>query len=283
MSRATPESAVLPVIGVARDSTARLSTRSMRSGVGPISVVVTLALASAAGVSAFFAYQQYQGVKAQLAEARVAIDDSKQREAAAGEQTARAEASLAAVQGALDAEKAQAATRASAAEAIEKKVGEIVGSRADVGHDGAEVSLQIADKALFPAGEATLTDRGREALREVGRALNQFPDRQVWVQGHSDSAPTRGKKSFTSNWALSGARAVAVTEFLQGEAGVDPHRLAAVAFGDQRPRGKKGRSRRIEIVLAPAPQASAASGTSATGPSAAAAAAPAVAAVVKSE
>src|SRR5690242_5326117 len=108
MSRATPESAVLPVVGVARDATARLSTRSMRSGVGPISVVLTLALASAAGVSAFFAYQQYQSVKAELAEARVAIDEGRQREAAAADQVARAEEIAASMQKAIDADKTEA-------------------------------------------------------------------------------------------------------------------------------------------------------------------------------
>jgi chemotaxis protein MotB len=47
-------------------------------------------------------------------------------------------------------------------------------------------------------------------------------------------------------------RAVNVVHFLQDDVGVDPTRLAAVAFGQYRPASKrKWRNRRIEIVLYP--------------------------------
>jgi chemotaxis protein MotB len=57
---------------------------------------------------------------------------------------------------------------------------------------------------------------------------------------------------FESNWELSSARALTVVHYLQDEAGVDPKRLAAVAFGEYRPASKtKSKNRRIEIVLYP--------------------------------
>jgi len=119
--------------------------------------------------------------------------------------------------------------------------------------DGA-LTLELVDKVLFRFGEAELTDNGKRVLLNVGNALQDFPDKQVWIQGHTDDVPvSKNNENFKSNWELSATRAVNVVHFLQDEAGVDPSRLAAVAFSKYRPVSKKNRkrNRRIEIVLAP--------------------------------
>ena len=124
-----------------------------------------------------------------------------------------------------------------------------------VRQDGGQMSLKLMDKVLFRSGEAELTDTGMEVLRAVGEALNNYPDKQVWVQGHTDDVPLSKitRSLFASNWELSATRALTVVHFLQDQVMVDPHRLAAVAFGEYRPVSlrKKARNRRIEIVLFP--------------------------------
>src|SRR6185295_18326691 len=62
---------------------------------------------------------------------------------------------------------------------------------------------------------------------------------------------------FTSNWELSAARALAAVHFLTEHAGVDPHRVGAVGYGEFRPVAdnltSEGRSknRRIAITILP--------------------------------
>jgi chemotaxis protein MotB len=91
-------------------------------------------------------------------------------------------------------------------------------------------------------------------MSRLGAALREFPDKQIWVQGHTDDVPIKeGSELFASNWELSSARALTVVHYLQDESGLDPRRLAAVAFSSYRPvsRKKRFRNRRIEIVLFP--------------------------------
>lgn len=160
----------------------------------------------------------------------------------------------------------------------------VVSGQGEVTQDGQEIKLELVDKVLFRVGDDELTERGKQVLSRVGAALNAVPDKQIWVQGHTDDTPIRvtrpepakdaskgkdrskakGKAAkgvklpeepaprFATNWELSSARALTVVHYLQTEAKVDPHRLAAVAFGEYRPASRvKAKNRRIEIVLYP--------------------------------
>ena len=145
--------------------------------------------------------------------------------------------------------------------AIDKKDGE-------VSSEGEEIRLKLVDKVLFAVGDDQLTDKGKAVLKKVAKALSDIPDKQIWVQGHTDDSPIvqppprkdpkkKGKEipgpRFASNWELSAARALQVVHFLQKEGKIDPEKLAALAFGEYRPVSKhnKALNRRIEIVLYP--------------------------------
>lgn len=160
--------------------------------------------------------------------------------------------------------------------AEEKKLqGTIDKSQGSVDTEGDEIHLKLVDKVLFPVGEDQLTDRGKAVLDKVAVALKDLPDKQVWVQGHTDDQPiyipppkkdpkakplpkgakppAPGPVKFITNWELSAARALQVVHYLQDTAKIDPTRLAALAFGQYRPvsRSNKAANRRIEIVLYP--------------------------------
>jgi chemotaxis protein MotB len=148
-------------------------------------------------------------------------------------------------------------------------------SQGSVETEGDEIHLKLVDKVLFPTGEDQLTDRGKAVLDKVAVALKDLPDKQIWVQGHTDDQPIfipppkkdpkakplpKGAKppppapvKFVTNWELSAARALQVVHYLQDTAKIDPTRLAALAFGQYRPvsRTNKAANRRIEIVLYP--------------------------------
>jgi chemotaxis protein MotB len=141
-------------------------------------------------------------------------------------------------------------------EEAERRLSKVVtAERGEVTRERDRLTLELVDDLLFRSGEAELTDRGRVVLLEIGETLNAFPDKQIWVQGHTDDVPMKKTPGvrFGSNWELSAARALTVVHYLQEDALVEPRRLAAVAFGEHRPRSnKKFKNRRIEIVLAPA-------------------------------
>lgn len=152
--------------------------------------------------------------------------------------------------------------------ATEKKLQAAVDkSQATVSTEGDEIHLKLVDKVLFAVGDDQLTEKGKAALDKIAKVLNDVPDKQVWVQGHTDDQPIgtlpppkkkKGSKEappprFASNWELSAARALQVVHYLQDHGKVDPTRLAALAFSQYRPVSKsnKAANRRIEIVLYP--------------------------------
>jgi len=117
--------------------------------------------------------------------------------------------------------------------------------------------VELPDAVLFASGSAELSADGKAALKDVAKILRQVPSKHFIVGGHTDDVPlAKGQSTYSSNWALSAARAVTVTEALV-DADVKPTRLVASGFGpydpiasNASPKGRK-KNRRIEIVLEP--------------------------------
>ena len=117
--------------------------------------------------------------------------------------------------------------------------------------------VELPAAVLFASGSAELSAQGAAALKEVASILGHVPGKRFIVAGHTDDVPiTKALTGYSSNWALSAARAVIVTEALLG-AGLPPGQLSAAGFGQYDPiasnRAPTGRqkNRRIEIVLEP--------------------------------
>ncbi|MCX7275469.1 MAG: flagellar motor protein MotB [Burkholderiales bacterium] len=69
--------------------------------------------------------------------------------------------------------------------------------------------IQIVDdqsRPMFDSGLALVKDHMRELLREIGKVLNDVPNR-VSLSGHTDSAPFGSRDRGYSNWELSADRA----------------------------------------------------------------------------
>ncbi len=94
------------------------------------------------------------------------------------------------------------------------------------------ITVEINASALFDSGEARLQLPAVRAMTAVGRILatTDFP---ITVEGHTDNAPIN-TPLFPSNWELSGARAASVVRLFI-DTGVDPRRLTATGYADQRP------------------------------------------------
>jgi OmpA-OmpF porin, OOP family len=130
---------------------------------------------------------------------------------------------------------------------------ELAELRADHTERGLVVTL--ADEVLFDVDQAELKPGGMQQLARVSEFLRQNPDRNVLIEGHTDStAPD------SYNLALSQRRANAVEDFLITQ-GVDPTRILSTGYGEQLPIASNataaGRqaNRRVEIVVLDAGEA----------------------------
>lgn len=114
------------------------------------------------------------------------------------------------------------------------------------------ISLRVQDQLLFPSATAELTTNGSSLVGSLLETIQRY-DGEVWVEGHSDSQ-TISTEEFSSNWALSSARAIAIVEALEAS-GVAPERLRAVGLAatqpledNNSPEGR-ARNRRVEVVI----------------------------------
>lgn len=114
------------------------------------------------------------------------------------------------------------------------------------------ITVDINASVLFAPGDAHLDAAAVQALTAVARVLGptDFP---VTVEGHTDNTPI-STPMFPSNWELSGMRASTVVRLFVDQ-GVDPRRLTATGYADQRPVDDnatlegRGRNRRVAITI----------------------------------
>ncbi|HYM04413.1 MAG TPA: peptidoglycan -binding protein [Stellaceae bacterium] len=135
---------------------------------------------------------------------------------------------------------------------------EILGERKDITIVGDRFIFQ--SEVLFALGSADISDDAKPELDALAATLldiaRKIPTELPWVlriDGHTDARPIHTAQ-FPSNWELSTARAVAVTQYLIAR-GVPPERLAPTGFGEFHPIDGRSdeiayrRNRRIEFKL----------------------------------
>lgn len=117
------------------------------------------------------------------------------------------------------------------------------------------VYVSMQESLLFPSGSATVNPRGKEALSTLATALNQNPDINILVEGHTDSIPI--SKTYQDNLALSVARSTAIARILTKDYQVTPARITASGRGENEPIATnstpegRAQNRRTEIILEP--------------------------------
>jgi len=122
-----------------------------------------------------------------------------------------------------------------------------------------KLTVNILDRVMFDSGEAILKPAGESVMRKIAAILAGHPRLKIHVIGHTDNVPIRpeARNRFASNWELSTARALAAVHFLTEKAGVDPHRVGAIGYGEYRPLADnataegRARNRRIAITILP--------------------------------
>jgi len=111
----------------------------------------------------------------------------------------------------------------------------------------------VTDQVLFEPGSDVLTLAGQAVIDAISDALAPLPN-LLSIEGHTDSRPITTAR-FPSNWELSTARATSVLRALVERHAIDPARLSAAGYADQRPLASnstaagRAANRRVEIVV----------------------------------
>lgn len=117
--------------------------------------------------------------------------------------------------------------------------------------------ITISDAATFSSGSHTLSAKGKEVIDTVWGVLDEYPDRGILIEGHTDNVPVAPKfrDRFRSNWDLSTARALAVLHYILEKKGTPPERFAVIGYGEERPIADNGteegrrKNRRVVITI----------------------------------
>ena len=116
-----------------------------------------------------------------------------------------------------------------------------------------KIVLRIKGEVLFNTGSAELLPEATKILSGIIHILNENPQYDIDIQGHTDNRPINTPK-FASNWELSAIRATTVLRYLI-EGGLSEERLTATGFADLRPIAsndtpeERMKNRRVEIVI----------------------------------
>jgi chemotaxis protein MotB len=124
----------------------------------------------------------------------------------------------------------------------------------DISFRRGRMIVEMPAAVLFDSGSAELSDAGRDTVVRVAKVLRNVPRHRFLVGGHTDNVPA--VRQYKSNWDLSAARAVRVTETLTSH-GVAAKRLVIAGYSEYDPVASNSsdagrqKNRRIEIILEP--------------------------------
>jgi outer membrane protein OmpA-like peptidoglycan-associated protein len=113
------------------------------------------------------------------------------------------------------------------------------------------LAVTFKSDVLFDTGSASLKAGSYDEMSRVATVLNQYPQTNIMIAGHTDSTGNE-----LTNQQLSERRAGVVKNTLVGQ-GVNPARMTAVGYGESKPvagnDSESGRqmNRRVEITIAP--------------------------------
>ena len=120
-----------------------------------------------------------------------------------------------------------------------------------------KVYVSLSNQLLFSSGSTKIDEQGQNALKDLAVVLNDNPDINILVEGHTDDQAVTSGHRFKDNWELSVLRATEVVKFLQNQGEVNPTRIIASGRGEFTPKQAgssaeiRSVNRRTEIILTP--------------------------------
>ncbi len=117
--------------------------------------------------------------------------------------------------------------------------------------------VRFMDSVLFDSGKADLKPESKKILKNVADILNreEFKDKLIKVEGHTDTDPIIYSKKYPTNWELSAIRATNVLRYLVEEGNIEGNRISSSGYSYYRPIApndtpeNKAKNRRVDIVI----------------------------------
>jgi len=117
--------------------------------------------------------------------------------------------------------------------------------------------IRFMDNVLFDSGKADLKPESIEILKSIAEILNreEFEERLIKIEGHTDTDPIIYSQDFPTNWELSATRATNVLRYLVEEEKIEGSRVSSSGYSFYRPiapndtKENKAKNRRVDIVI----------------------------------
>jgi chemotaxis protein MotB len=120
-----------------------------------------------------------------------------------------------------------------------------------------KVYVSLDEKLLFKSGSTVVDQKGVAALKKLAGVLEQNPDINVMIEGHTDDVPVIPGSAYMDNWDLSVLRATSIVRILLDGSTIDPKRLTTAGRSQYLPvdpaktAEARQKNRRTEIILSP--------------------------------
>jgi chemotaxis protein MotB len=115
------------------------------------------------------------------------------------------------------------------------------------------VMFSVSAERIFPPGGVEILPSAVPTLQEIGKLFKGL-NFLVYIEGHTDSEPVRGK--FNSNWELSSARAARMVQYFSKEFQIPEKMMTAMGVADTKPfvlnpqnENQRALNRRIRFFL----------------------------------
>jgi chemotaxis protein MotB len=95
-----------------------------------------------------------------------------------------------------------------------------------------KVYVSLDEKLLFQSGKTEVDAKGVSALKKLAVVLEQNPDINITIEGHTDDVQIIPGSQFKDNWDLSVQRSTAIIRILLGNSKINPKRLTASGRGE---------------------------------------------------
>lgn len=120
-----------------------------------------------------------------------------------------------------------------------------------------KVYISMEEKLMFKSASTSVDAKGQEALKKLAKILEQNPDINITVEGHTDNIPYKSDSKIEDNWDLSVQRSTEIIRIILQNSKIDPRRLIASGRGEYAPTTNnktseaRAKNRRTEIILTP--------------------------------
>jgi chemotaxis protein MotB len=138
--------------------------------------------------------------------------------------------------------------------ALQDKIDALEG--AGISQEDGKTCITLPEVVLFASGSDALTTQGRQALSSISKVLEEYPNRSINVEGHTDNVPIGPRliNKFASNWELSTARAISVMNYMTEQFNLNRSIMAVKGYGPYKPVASndtaEGRAQNRRVVIA---------------------------------